>query len=399
MQSMHSFAISNKKEISPKKIRNLIYFITFLFTLSFTPTVYVLSTFISQFIDGSKAGLIYALASFGTISVFIFLRKVLIRFGNLKTIKFSLFLKLLTLLVLLIPALDPRIYLLALIIGLIVQSTIFLHLDIFISHYSNFNNTGTIRGFFLTAQNIAFFIGPVLAGLMLKDHDFWKIFLFGSIMLLPVLHLVFKYLKDFQDPVYQKTEFVKTAIRVLKDKDLYNAISINGVLRVFYCWMIIYTPLYLTTTIGFTLGETTLIIGLALIPFLIFTNPLGYVADKILGEKEILVLGFLIISLSTSTMIFADVKDFWLWVLILFSTRVGASMIEVMGEAYLFKKITESDLNMVSFFRILNPLTNLIFPVIASGLLIFIDIKYLFLILGIYMLYGIKYSLAIKDTL
>jgi fucose permease len=210
--------------------------------------------------------------------------------------------------------------------------------------------------------------------------------------------LTYKYLKDFKDPVYQKTEFLKTGIRILKDKDLYNAISINGVLRVFYSWMIIYTPIYLTSVIGFTISETALIIGLALIPFLIITNPLGYVADKVLGEKEIMVCGFIVISVSTMLMMVTEVKDFWIWVAILFSTRIGASMIEVMGEAYLFKKISESDLNMVSFFRILNPLTNLIFPTIASGLLLFINIKYLFLILGIFMLYGIKYSLAIKDT-
>lgn len=384
---------------NPNKIRNLIYFITFLFTLSFTPMVYVLSTFISQFIQEEKVGLIYSVSSFVAIIVFIGLRRILLKFGNFETFKFSLLFKVVTLIILLIPNLDPKIYLISLILGLVLQSTIFLHLDIFISHYSSFNNTGRVRSFFLTAQNIAFFIGPLLAGFFLTDHDFWKIFLFGAILLFPVFFLTMKYLRDFQDPVYQKTEFLKTGIRVLKNKDIYNAISINGILRVFYSWMIIYTPIYLTSVIGFTISETALIIGLALIPFLIFTNPLGYVADKILGEKEILTSGFVIISIATMAMVTIEVKSFWIWVAILFATRIGASMIEVMGEAYLFKKMDESDLNMVSFFRVLTPLTNIVFPTIASGLLLFIDIKYLFLILGIFMLYGIKYSLAIKDTL
>lgn len=382
----------------PHKIRNLIYLITFLFTLSFTPTVYVMSTFINQYIDKSKTGLIFSIASLATITIFVALRKILIKFGNFKTLNFTILLKILTLAVLMVPNLHPYTYLTALIVGLIIQSTAYLHLDIFISHYSNFNNTGRIRGFFLTAQNIAFFIGPILAGFLLKDHDFWKVFLFGFIMLIPVFILARVYLKSFEDPIYKKTEFIKTGVRVLKNKDLFNAINISGILRVFYCWMIIYTPLYLTLNIGFTLGETAMIIGMALIPFLIFTNPLGYVADKLIGEKEIMILGFVIISIATSLMAFIDNKDFWMWVVILFSTRIGASMIEVMGEAYLFKKIEEADLNMISFFRILTPLTNLVFPILASGLLMFINIKYLFLILGIFMLYGVKYSLAIKDT-
>jgi len=385
-------------ESNPNKIRNLIYLITFLYTLSFTPLVYVLSTFISQFVEEAKVGLIYSLASLTTISVFIALRRILLKFGNFKTLKFSLLIKILTLLVLLVPNLDPKIYLGSLIVGLIIQSTVFLHLDIFISHYSNFTNTGRIRSFFLTSQNIAFFVGPLLAGVFLTDHDFWKIFLFGAVLLVPVLFLTIKYLKDFQDPIYQKTEFLKTGIRVLKDKDLYNSISINAFLRVFYSWMIIYTPIYLTTVVGFKISETALIIGFALTAFLLFTNPLGYIADKILGEKEILILGFIIISFSTMLVPFIKSDSFWVWVSVLFITRVGASMIEIMGEAYLFKKIDESDLNIVSFFRILNPSINLIFPAIASGLLIFINIKYLFLILGIFMLYGVKYSLAIKDT-
>ena len=248
------------------------------------------------------------------------------------------------------------------------------------------------------AQNIAFVGGPLLAGAMLKDHDFWKIFLFGMIMLIPTIIITIKYLRNFKDPTYKKTEWLKTTIKTYKNKDIYNAVRINLLLRVFYSWMIIYTPIFLTLHIGFTLGETASIIGIALIAFLIFTNPLGYISDKVLGEKEILILGFTIMAFSTAVMSFVDIKDFWLWALILFMTRVGASMVELMGESYFFKKIDNSEINMVSMFRMLRPMTNLIFPALASGLLLLIDIKYLFLILGILMLYGVKYSLAIKDT-
>ncbi len=383
---------------NPKKIRNLIYLITFLFTLHYTPAVYVTSNYISQFIHEEKVGLIYSIAAFSTIVIFVALRSILLKFGNYKTFKTTLLISFFTLILLVIPNLDYRIYLTALILGLIAQATAYLHLDIFLSRYSNINDTGVIRSLFLTSQNLAFFIGPILAGLMLKDHDFWKIFLFGIAFMIPTILLTFKYLRNFQDPVYNKTEFLKTGIKIFRNKDLYNAINIGILLRVFYCWMIIYTPIYLTTSIGFSIGETSMIIGFALIPFLIFTNPLGHVADKILGEKEILVTGFLIMSTATISMIFTTEKSFWLWVAILFSTRIGASMIEVMSESYLFKKMDKDDLNMVSFFRMLRPMTNLIFPAIASLLLVFIDIKHLFLILGVFVLYGIKYSLAIKDT-
>jgi hypothetical protein len=388
----------NLEEKNKLSARHLIYFVAFLFTLHLTPATYVTSNFLSTFIDESRVGIVYSVASFITIIIFIVLRPILIRFGNFKTFIATLLVEISMLGILVIPNIDYRILVSALIISLITHATAYLHLDIFISHYSTFKDTGAVRSAFLMAQNSAFVAGPLLAGVLLKDHEYWKIFTFGIFMMIPTILISIKYLRNFKDPVYKKTELIKTAIKVSKNKDLYNAVGINSLLRVFYSGMIIYTPIFLTLHIGFTLAETTSIIGIALIAFLIFTNPLGYISDKVLGEKELLIAGFSIMSLATMSMSFVDEKSFVLWCVILFTTRIGASMVEMMGESYFFKKIEESDLNMVSFFRMLRPVTYIIFPAFASTLLLFINIKYLFLILGILMLYGVKYSLAIKDT-
>lgn len=395
------YSVSLKKDDIKNKIsaRHLIYFVAFLFTLHLTPAVYVTSNFLSQLVDEAKVGFIYSTASLLTILVFVIIRPFLVRYGNYKTFLVTLFTEILALSVLLIPNIDPKLAISALVISLVTHATAYFHLDVFISSYSTSYDTGVVRGSFLTAQNIAFVVGPLIAGAILKDHDFWKIFLFGLLLMIPTVIFSIKYFKDFKDPVYKKTQLIQTGFKILKNKDIYSAVSVNGLLRVFYSWMIIYTPIFLTLHIGFSLGETASIIGIALIAFLIFTTPLGYVSDKILGEKEILILGFSIMAVSTASMSFIDLKSFWLWAMILFITRIGASMVEIMGEAYFFKKIDENDLNMVSFFRMIRPLTYLFFPALASTLLLFMDIKFLFLILGIFMLYGVKYSLAIKDTL
>lgn len=395
---MYSISI-NKDDIKNKlSARHLIYFVAFLFTLHLTPAVYITSNYLSELIDESKVGYIYSLASFLTISVFVALRSILVKYGNYKIFITTLFVELAMLIILVIPNLNNYVYISALILSLITHATVYFHLDIFIAKYSTFNDTGIIRSSFLTAQNIAFVIGPLLAGVLLTDHDFWKIFLFGILLIIPTILISIKYFRDFTDSEYKKTEIIRTGFKILKDKDLYSAVSVNGLIRVFYSWMTIYTPIFLTLHIGFSVGETASIIGVALIAFLIFTTPLGYVSDRWLGEKEILVSGFSIMAISTAAMTFIDVKSFWVWALILFVTRIGASMVEIMGESYFFKKINENDINMISFFRMLRPMTYLVFPALASTLLLFINIKYLFLILGIFMLYGVKYSLALKDT-
>jgi MFS family permease len=88
-----------------------------------------------------------------------------------------------------------------------------------------------------------------------------------------------------------------------------------------------------------------------------------------------------------------------LWVAILFITRIGASMIESMVETYLFKKVTDKNLYIVSLYRVVRPLAYIIGPALGSILLIFFDIKYLFLVLGSIMILGVNFSLKIKDTL
>lgn len=395
---MYNLSLEQKKSNEKLSARHLIYFIAFLFTLHLTPAVYVTSSFIGQYLPESKIGYVYSIASLLTIIIFVAIRPILVKYGNYKSFIFTLSTSIVMLAIMVIPNIDSKIILTALVINSITHALSFFHLDIFISHYSNFKDTGVVRGAFLTAQNIAFVIGPLLAGSMLTGNDFWKVFLFGICLLIPTIYITVKYLKDFKDPEYKEPQLIKTAIKVLRNKDIYHAVSIQGLLRVFYSWMIIYTPIFLTMHIGFSISETTTIIGIALIAFLIFTTPLGYISDKVMGEKELLVLGFLIMALSTGAMTFIEIESFWLWSGILFVTRIGASMVELMGEAYFFKKIDSTDISMVSFYRMVRPITYLVFPALASGLLIFIEIKYLFLILGILMLYGIKYSLAIKDT-
>ncbi len=396
---MYNISFSKLHKNEGLSCKSIIYLLAFFFTLHMTPATYVTSSFLSQFIKESNVGYLYAIASFVTVIIFLIIRPILKKFGNYKTFLIVLIIESLMLSVLLLPNLNSTIVTTVFIVSFIMHALSFFHLDIFLEHYSSDNDTGIIRSSFLTAQNIAFIIGPLVAGLLLTNQDYWKIFLFGLIFMFPTIFIAVKYMRTFKDPDYKEPDLFRTALNVLKNKNLFSIVNTQALLRVFYAWMIIYTPIFLSNYIGFQISEVAFIIGIALVAFLILEPPLGYIADKVFGEKEALVLGFVIMAISTSAMSFVDIKNFWLWVFILFMTRVGASMVELMSESYFFKKIDDKNLNMMSLFRMIRPVTYVIFPALASVLLYFIEIKYLFLILGIFMLYGIKHSLSIKDTL
>ena len=136
-----------------------------------------------------------------------------------------------------------------------------------------------------------------------------------------------------------------------------------------------------------------------LLPFVILEMPLGKIADKFLGEKEILNTGFLIAGISTAVLTFVDSTDPVFWGFLLFMTRVGASMIEIASETYFFKKINEGDVEILNIFRMIGPSAYVVGPIVATVLLMFIEINYLFIILGILMAVGgTAIEMTLKDT-
>lgn len=380
-----------------KIARSTIYILTFFFTLHLTPAIYINSSYLSEYINPDYVGFIYTFASIVTVLSLLGIRKVLKRIGNFQTIFSILLVELISLLTLAFSN-NPHLVITAFILTFVATSLTFFNLDIFLESLSENSTTGGTRGVFLTSLNTAFILGPLITGLLIDGEDFWKVYLMGAILLIPVFYILVRYMKDFKDPVYHKPHFLKTAKKIFDDFSLRSIFSSVFLLRFFFSWMIIYIPIYLHNEIGFSLADTSLIIGIALIPFIILEAPLGKIADKYLGEKEILTAGFIITAGATMVIPFIEAPIFWLWAIVLFTTRIGASMIEVMTETYLFKKINASSIDVVSSFRMVRPIAYIVSPIIASILLIHIDFKYIFLILGAIILYGIRFSLVIKDT-
>ncbi len=393
--------VSIKKRETPKYI---IYLLVFLFTLHITPGTYINSSFLEQFVGNDEVGYIYAIASIITIGFFTIIRKVLSIIGNYKTFLIFLIVDFISLFILSLSLnfsgeIWPHIFIISYIFGFISRSICFLNIDIFLEHITKNDETGGVRGFFLTSLNTAFIIGPLITGLMITNiFDVGKVYLISWILLIPVILITIQFLHNFNDSYYKKIDTYDTIIKVYKNSNLRKIFAVNFLLRFFFSWMIIYTPIYLSQFIGFSLGQTTLIISISLIPFILLEIPLGKIADDRWGEKELLTIGFIIMSLTTLFIPFLEIKSFIFWAIILFITRIGASMVEIMNETYLFKKINDDSVNILSLYRAVRPLAYIISPILASLLLILFNIKILFIVLGIVLLTGIKFSLTLQDT-
>jgi len=168
-------------------------------------------------------------------------------------------------------------------------------------------------------------------------------------------------------------------------------------LNLFFSWMVIYSPILLIN-LGMTWPQVGLIMTVALVPYIIFQYPAGWLADKICGEKEIMILGFLIMAVSAASMFFINSTALVVWMTVLFVTRIGASLVAIMTDTYFLKKVDSDQINLINFYHNSRPIGYFIGPLLASLLLVFIDLRSLFLILGMILVLGIFVTLPLKDT-
>lgn len=375
-----------------------IYIFTFLITLQVALPAYVNSTFLGTFISGTYVGLLYAAASFLSIIVFNFGPRLLTRFGNFK-IALSIIIAqvaiLIGLAVLAVPALIIGLF----IISFVITAFLTFNLDIFVEKYSTDHVTGNIRGVFMTTANAAWILSALITSFLLTNGDYWKIFIASSLLLIPSAWILYSNLRNFKDPEYHSVPFVKTFFEIVHSKDIRGIFYIGFLLQFFYALMVIYTPIYLHNVIGFEWSSLGIIFSIMLLPFVLIELPLGKLADSRWGEKEALAIGFIIMAGATTIMTFITTSNFLLWTAILFTTRVGASMVEIMSETYFFKKVSTRNANVISTYRAIRPLAYLLGPLFMTLILFIFPFKDIFLILGCILLTGLVACFNLEDTL
>ena len=380
-----------------KHKRKIIYLAGFLFSIPIALVSYINSSFLESYVGENYIGIIYVVASILTILGLLEMPKVLTKLGNRLTI--LLFSSLITISMILLAS-SNNIYtiLLSFIFYFISIGFVIASLDIFIEDFSKNSEMGSLRGFYLTVINLAWIIAQIISGSIIAKSSFPGIYLLGAGFMILVVCIFIFFLRDFKDPEYKKVPIIKTIKSFLQNKHISYIYVSNLMLQFFYAWMVIYTPIYLHEYLGFGWDKIGIIFSIMLIPFVLLDFPLGKLSDKI-GEKKMLIAGFIIIIMSVFIIPFIKESTLWIWALILFITRIGAATVEVMNESYFFKVVNESNADEISFFRNASFVSYVIAPALAFPLLFVLpSFKYLFFVLSGIMLIGLFVSLRLKDV-
>ncbi len=378
------------------KLKN-IFFLGFLLSLHLAFTAYVNSSFLSVFSGEKNVALIYVLGSATSILVLFFIPEILRRIGEYKFLLYSsgfsaLFLLLLSFFK------NPFILIPVFIFYFSINSLLFFALDELLQIFSQNSSVGRMRGLYLTFVNLAWVISQFISGKILSNFSFSFLYFIAFIIMATFFLVTFFTLKDIIDPKYDKVLAWQSFKIFFKNKNLTRAYLMNFLLQFFYVWMVIYTPLYLHAHLGFDWKEIGIIFTVMLLPFVLIQFPLGNYSDKI-GERKMLMFGFFVISLSTLSLFFIQIHAVWIWALMLFCTRIGAAIIEVMSDVYFFKHINKENDEYIAVYRNTAPISYVLAPIAAFiFFLIAPSFNFIFLVLGALMMYGMYLAFTIEKS-
>ena len=259
--------------------------------------------------------------------------------------------------------------------------------------------TGRVRTLFITAWNIASLGAPLLIGALLAASDAYpSVFLAAAAAIVPFITL-FAVRKLPAGHAAQLSTLEETLRRIFRDRDLAAVTFGHLLLYLFFVWAPFYTPLYLHSVLGIPWSELGWMFSVMLIPYVLIEYPAGVLADKLVGDKELLFIGFLITGASLAAIgLLTTATPLLVILAVLVASRAGAALVESMTEGHFFRRVSEKDVSSISIFRGIWPLSNVIAPVLGSLILLFGSYEMLFFITGGFIaLAGAGTTLLIKD--
>ncbi len=383
------------------KLLLVTYMMTFLFALHYAIPVYATSSYLHQYFNSSIVSGVYVLGSILALFASVNIARSVRKFH---TYGFTFGVALSEIIVITLFGHTENIYLLPVlfVIHFVLQVLLNITLNIFIENFTIHARVGSVRGLFLAIFNLAILVSPFIGGTILKysHNSFATLYTISACMLIPYLFFLHRYLHHMKEPAYHHINILEAAREAFRNKNLRAAIIGELVIQSFYATMVIYSPLYLTA-IGIPLTSyMTIILPLALIPLVVLPYELGYLADKKFGEKEMLIIGLLILTVTTFLFVIISTKTLWVWVALLFASRIGATFVETMSFSYYFKKVGVEDPSLTALFINMQGLGTLIVGTVGVIIAPFVGERpqLMFVVLGCAILWSISYVLPMKDT-
>lgn len=375
---------------------HLTSFVSFLMGFSQAVLVYVISSYFKLATGTENVGVFYAVSYIIFLIVLLNLHKVMRALGKANVFYFALLAKLAVIIFLIFS--DPSaIGILLLMLYIILGHIEWVALDVIIESFSVDRMSGRIRGLHLTIINAGFLFGPFVSTYILENIGFNGIFIFSLVFNAFVFIFGLLSFRNVNHRFEQKLKIVDIFKKVVNRKNVLRIYYISFVLEFFYALMLIYTPIYLRD-LGYSWEMIGIMFTVMLVPFVLIQYPAGILADKKIGEKEMLIFSLLAMALATGAIYFIGSGSVVIWAAVLFATRIGAALIEILRDSYFFKRIDRRDVDILDFFRTALPVAYICAATLSSFVLFLFPTKYVFVLTALVVTSALYPAFRLKDS-
>jgi MFS family permease len=377
----------------------ILYITGFVLAVATNTTAYINSSFIETFIDLRYTSLFFVAANIVTFFAMLFFSKLIKKNGNFATAKLMITIGIVSLLGL-IGGFSPWLLLLFFVSMWASFNLLWINMDIFVESFTTNKNTGKTRATFFTFMNIGWIFAPIISTRLVINGDYYNyVYLFSAAVLIFFYFLI----NLFKNKINKTIVFSKKSLKhIISDfwnnKNLKGLYMISFFLNLFFSVAVVYIPIYLHHYIGFDWPTIGLIFSFMLIPFILVEIPAGIIADKYIGEKEMLFVGLGILTLCLFLFGSINSNNPLVWGALLFFSRVGAALIEAMRESRFFKIVDAEDVGHINFLRSAYPLGYLIGASLGVIILTWHSIPFLFILLSTLFIFSFYFVYIIKDS-
>ncbi|MDR3559568.1 MAG: MFS transporter [Candidatus Pacebacteria bacterium] len=384
----------HNEKLAPGKIR-MLDLISFLAGLGQAFFLYIMSSYFQLAAGTGNVGFFYLVAYSAMLIIFLNLAKIVRRIGKSDLFFLAVFLEAAVTLALLF--VSPGFWgIVLVVVYIILVSLVWLALDLILESYSSDRWSGRIRGKYLVLMNAGVFLGPWASAVVLEKQGYYGIFLILLVFNLAIGAIGIFALRGVNHRFRGQISVVTILKKVEKRKDISRIFFISFVLEFFYALMIIYAPLYLLK-LGFNWERIGLIFTVMLLPFFLQYH-IGLLADKRLGEKEMLAGAIALMGFSTLAIYFITSREIVVWAAILFATRIGAAAIEVLRDSYFYKRIDGHDVDLINVFRTSRPLGYILATAASTLLLLAYPLKSIFILIALVVFAALWPALRLDDN-
>ncbi len=252
------------------------------------------------------------------------------------------------------------------------------------------------EGLMYTFINIAWVIGPLIAGYASNAFGIRIIFILSAVFIL--ISLIFLKLSKIKDSNIKKKldkNLIKNFIDFFKDEDRVKSYFMRGGVNFWWVLIYVFIPLYIIRNNLGTIWVGYFLFAVA-VPLILF----GYYFSKLttkIGFKKIFKIGFLIPALLALACFFVTNVYVILGLLVLAS--IGMSMLEATTEAYFFDVTKDKEESrFYGPFKTTTEVNGFVGKIISATLLIFLPFKFIFILFSALMFVFFILSFKIKNV-